>query len=90
MKVIQEVKYSFSENDYKTFIKPQLKQKHIKVKEIAEILKISKSHLHRILNGQVLASAELVNLLVACNIALPFESVVLITGVNYAKRVEEE
>lgn len=80
MTVIETITYRFSENEYKNYIKPLLKQKHIKIQWLADVLGTSKSYLYKMLYGDINAKGELVSLLVAHGIMLPFEEIILDKG----------
>lgn len=81
MKLLITHELWFSKEDY-VFIKNQLKEKHLKWKDVMRESSMSRQYIHMILNGQVKAPKELVSALLRLGIKLPFTELIYEKGIE--------
>lgn len=62
MKIIHKIRYQMTKEDY-AFIKPQLKAKHIKIREIAEKVGVSKQFVSDVLSGRGYINKDILEVL---------------------------
>lgn len=73
MKVINIVRYQMTKEDY-AFIKPQLKAKKIRLRQLGEKVGLSKQYICEILNGKKYINYDLLKVLQDNGIIVPFSN----------------
>lgn len=72
MKIITRRYVWFYEDDYKLHIKPQLKEKHIKIKDVYGYAKISRQAFYDMMSGKIHVNAMVLFYLCDKGVLLPF------------------